>query len=85
MMMMVVMMIIIIIILIIPITTITVIYTTLFHMISSSQILPLKLHMHFSPLHSYMSGSSPPSFGYINTIYKIKVNDVGDNQDKYEK
>jgi len=53
-------------------------------MISSSQIFPLKLHMHFLPLHSYMSVPSPPSFGYNNKIYKIKVNDMGDNQDTYD-
>jgi len=28
-----------------------------------------------------MSVSSPLSFGYINNIYKIKVSDMGGNQD----
>jgi hypothetical protein len=75
---------IIIIIIIIKITPIAIIYTTLFQMISSSQIFQLKLHIHFLGLNCYMSGSSHPSFGYNYNIYKIKVNDMGDNQDTYE-
>jgi len=76
MVMKIIMMIIIIIIIIIPIT---IMYTTLFQMISSPQIFPLKFRMRFLPLHCYMSGPSAPSFGYLNNIHKIKVNDMGDN------
>jgi hypothetical protein len=75
------MMMMIIIIIIIPVK---IIYTTLFQVISSSQIFPLKLHMNFLPLHCYMSSPSSPSFGYLNNIYKIEVNDKGDNQEMYD-
>jgi hypothetical protein len=52
-------------------------------MIFSSQIFPLKLHTHFLPLRCYIR-LLPPSFGYNNNIYKIKANDMGNNQDTYE-
>jgi hypothetical protein len=44
----------------------------------------LKLHMNFLPVQCYMSSPSPSSFGYINNIYKIKVNEKDDDQDTYE-
>jgi flagellar basal body-associated protein FliL len=76
--------IIIVIIIIIIIIPITIMYSTLFQIIFSPQIFPLKFHMHFLPLHCYMSGPSPSSFDYMNNIHKIKVNDMGANQDTYE-
>jgi hypothetical protein len=40
--------------------------------------------MNFLPLHCYMSSPSPPLFDCLNNIYKIKVNDKGDNLDTYD-